>query len=192
MLFIQSFISVALVLVSFFHSPGKEELKGEEEYIDWQQGRPLNWADFEAPVNRESDAAALTSTFLGFQYRVKDNVFTYNIACRFAKKRSWGLIKNEWILNHEQGHFDISELFARYLHQAIIEYPLNLKYLKRDLDNIYQEHMQLKEEFQNLYDTETDFSRNRDKQREWTQKINDLLIEMEDYADYRNPDPKRN
>ena len=95
-------------------------------------------------------------------------------------------------MNHEQGHVDISELFARYLHQAIIEYPLNLKYLKRDLDNIYQEHMELKEEFQNLYDTETDYSRNKDKQREWTQKINDLLIEMEDYADYRDPQPKKN
>ncbi len=52
--------------------------------------------------------------------------------------------------------------------------------------------MELKEEFQNLYDTETDYSRNKDKQREWTQKINDLLIEMEDYADYRDPQPQKN
>ena len=62
MLFIQSFISVALLLVSFFHSPVNEKIAGEEDYIDWQEGRRLNWEDFEAPVNRESDAAALTST----------------------------------------------------------------------------------------------------------------------------------
>ena len=191
MLIIQTFISVALMMFSLFHSP---DLKNgnEDEYIDWQENRRLNWSDFEGQVNRDSEAAALTSTYLGFQYRVKNNVFTYNIACRFAKKRSWGLIKNDWILNHEQGHFDISELYARYLHQAIAEYPLNLKNLKADLDLLYQEHMEYKEEFQNQYDTETNYSRNKEKQIEWSKKINELLLEMEDYAGYNNPLPKTN
>ncbi|MBA2499630.1 MAG: hypothetical protein H0V30_07885 [Chitinophagaceae bacterium] len=191
MLFIQTFISVALSLAFIFQSPN-ESKRSEDEFIDWQENRRLNWTDFEGPVNHQSEAAALTSTFLGFQYRVKNNVFSYNIACRFAKKRSWGLIKNDWILNHEQGHFDISELFARYLHEAITNYPLDFKNLKNDLDLIYQEHMELKEEFQNLYDTETDYSRNKEKQREWTQKINELLVEMKDYSDYGDPLPKKN
>jgi FtsZ-binding cell division protein ZapB len=191
MLFIQTFISVALSLAFIFQSPN-ESKRSEDEFIDWQENRRLNWTDFEGPVNHQSEAAALTSTFLGFQYRVKNNVFSYNIACRFAKKRSWGLIKNDWILNHEQGHFDISELFARYLHETITNYPLDFKNLKNDLDLIYQEHMELKEEFQNLYDTETDYSRNKEKQREWTQKINELLVEMKDYSDYRDPLPKKN
>lgn len=192
MLIIQTFISVALMMFSLFHSPGNVKNGNEDEYIDWKENRRLNWSDFEGQVNHDSEAAALTSTYLGFQYRVKNNVFTYNIACRFAKKRSWGLIKNDWILNHEQGHFDISELYARYLHQAIAEYPLDLKNLKADLDQIYQEHMEYKEEFQNQYDTETNYSRNKEKQIEWSKKINELLIEMEDYAGYINPLPKTN
>ena len=192
MLVIQTFISVALMMLSLFHSPENVKNGNEEEYIDWQENRRLSWSDFEGQVNRESEAAALTSTYLGFQYRVKNNVFTYNIACRFAKKRSWGLIKNDWILNHEQGHFDISELYARYLHEAIAEYPLDLKNLKSDLDQLYQEYMEYKEEFQNQYDEETNFSRNKEKQIEWSNKINDLLLEMEDFAGYNNPQPKIN
>ena len=192
MLVIQIFISVALMMLSLFHSPENVKNGNEEEYIDWQENRRLSWSDFEGQVNRESEAAALTSTYLGFQYRVKNNVFTYNIACRFAKKRSWGLIKNDWILNHEQGHFDISELYARYLHEAIAEYPLDLKNLKSDLDQLYQEYMEYKEEFQNQYDEETNFSRNKEKQIEWSNKINDLLLEMEDFAGYNNPQPKIN
>ena len=192
MLVIQTFISVALMMLSLFHSPENVKNGNEEEYIDWQENRRLSWSDFEGQVNRQSEAAALTSTYLGFQYRVKNNVFTYNIACRFAKKRSWGLIKNDWILNHEQGHFDISELYARYLHEAIAEYPLDLKNLKSDLDQLYQEYMEYKEEFQNQYDEETNFSRNKEKQIEWSNKINDLLLEMEDFAGYNNPQPKIN
>lgn len=196
MLHIQIIIAVLISFSNFFHPPVKHvvvpaPLADDEEYIDWHADRRLNWTDFEGPVNRSTDAAALTSTFLGFQYKVKNNVFTYNIQCRFSKKKSWGLVKNDWILNHEQGHFDISELYARYLHEAIINHRLNLKTLKTDLNDIYAEQMKKKEAFQNLYDTETDFSRNKQKQLEWSKKIADLLYEMEEFSDYNHPEPIR-
>ena len=60
------------------------------------------------------------------------------------------------------------------------------------MDQLYQEYMEYKEEFQNQYDEETNFSRNKEKQIEWSNKINDLLLEMEDFAGYNNPQPKIN
>ena len=74
-------------------------------------------------------------------------------------------------MQHEQGHFDITELYARKLDDAIREYSFNPKKFKTDLDQIYKEIMEEKEEVQNQYDLDTDFSRNPEKQSEWLKKI---------------------
>jgi Predicted secreted Zn-dependent protease len=161
------------------------------EYIDWGKERRLSWTDFEGAVDKTSDAAASTSTFLGFNYHIHNNTFSYQIACKFSKKKSWGLVKNNWILKHEQGHFDISEIFARRLYEAVENYQPKHRSLKKDLDKIYQQVMQEKEDFQIKYDTETDFSRNKEVQREWLDKIDSLLDETKDLANYTNPDSKR-
>lgn len=179
-----SLISLLLIILPF--APARET----EEYIDWGQDRKLSWNDFEGSVDQTSDAAASTSTFLGFNYRTHGNEFTYKIECKFSKKNSWGLVKNQWILNHEQGHFDISEIFARELYMEIAAYKPSMKTMKKDLDVIYRKKMKEKEEFQMLYDTETNFSRNKSRQRDWLEHIDKILEETKDFADYNNP-PKK-
>ena len=72
---------------------------------------------------------------------------------------------------HEQGHFDITEIYARKLDNALREYNFNPKRFKTDLDEIYKDIMEEKEELQNQYDLETDYSRNKEKQTEWLKKI---------------------
>jgi len=44
--------------------------------------------------------------------------------------------------------------------------------------------MDEKEEYQNKYDKETDFSRNKGQQAEWLQKIRDELDDLDEYANY--------
>ena len=72
---------------------------------------------------------------------------------------------------HEQGHFDITEIYARKLDNALRDYNFNPKRFKTDLDEIYKDIMEEKEELQNQYDLETDYSRNKEKQTEWLKKI---------------------
>jgi len=72
---------------------------------------------------------------------------------------------------HEQGHFDITEIYARKLDNALREYNFNPKRFKTDLDEIYKDIMEEKEELQNQYDLETDYSRSKEKQAEWLKKI---------------------
>jgi hypothetical protein len=55
---------------------------------------------------------ALTSTALGIAYKVSHGELTYEITCSFSKDKSWGLLKTPYILAHEQGHFDITEIYA--------------------------------------------------------------------------------
>ena len=91
----------------------------DAESINWSEEKKLVWEDFKAAPQKNGDVAALTATHLGFAYNVANGKITYDIECRFEKNRSWGLVKNDWILKHEQGHFDVAEIFARKLFKAV-------------------------------------------------------------------------
>lgn len=156
----------------------------DSEIINWSEEKKLVWDDFQAAPQKNGDVAALTATHLGFAYTVANGKVSYNIECRFEKNRSWGLVKNNWILKHEQGHFDIAEIFARKLFKEISAYQFNKNTFQNDLEAIYKKIMDEKEKFQDNYDDETDFSRNKPMQEEWLKKINSNLNESKNWASY--------
>lgn len=155
-----------------------------EELLNWSASRKLTWGDYKADPNPNSDAAASTTTYLGIDYNISRASFSYKIESRFSKTRSWGLHKTDYILSHEQGHFDIAEVFARKLHKKMSEYKFNTKTYDKDLRKIYDEVTKEKEKTQNEYDGETRHSINKQKQAEWLKKIEKMLQELEDWADY--------
>ena len=161
-----------------------KEKRETEEAIPWTFDRLLTWDDFQCAPKTGTDAVASTSTTLGLNYLLKNGKLEYEITCSFSKKRSWGLLKNEYILAHEQAHFDITELFARKLHQQLASYQPNRKTFQKDVSAIYENVVKAKEAFQRLYDGETDHSRRRARQEEWLVRIDDLLTDTEPFADY--------
>ena len=144
----------------------------------------LTWDDFKSAPRENTDAVASTSTTLGLQYMLKNGKLDYQITCNFSKKRSWGLVKTPYILAHEQAHFDITELFARKLHQQLQAYTPNRRTFQKDINTIYENVLKSKEAFQQLYDGETDHSRKKVRQEEWLVRIDDLLFETERLANY--------
>ncbi len=90
-----------------------------DDLIHWNKRSKLKWSDYKGPVNTESDAAASTTTYLAIEYNINRNGFSFKIACSFSKNRSWGRHKTDYILAHEQGHFDIAEIFARLLNKEM-------------------------------------------------------------------------
>ena len=156
----------------------------EDEYIEWSMDRKLTWKDYLASPDIRSDAAATTSTALGIEYNMKNNSVSHKIVCRFSKNKSWGRYKTDYILAHEQCHFDITELFARRLNKAMMEYQFNSTSYKNDLNKMYEDIVKEKQDFQLLYDKETDHSKIKEKQQEWQKKIEKLLDEYKDYSHY--------
>ncbi len=156
----------------------------EEDFINWNENRKLTWDDFKAPPQKLGSTAAMTTTHLGFSYKIANGKISYEIDCRFEKSKSWGLVKNDWVLKHEQGHFDIAELFARRLNKATVEYQFNRSSFQNDLDLIYKTVVAEKEKYQQQYDDETDYSRNKDKQEEWLKKIENELNQSKSWAGY--------
>lgn len=155
-----------------------------EELIKWSGTNRLTWADYKARPDRNSDAAASTTTYLIVSYNISNSDFSFKIESKFSKSRSWGLHKTVYILSHEQGHFDISEIFARKFYKKLKEYRFNKRTYQQDLKRIYQAILDEKEEMQNEYDRETNHSINKEKQEEWLKKIANLLREYKDYAGY--------
>jgi uncharacterized membrane protein YcgQ (UPF0703/DUF1980 family) len=156
----------------------------EEDHIKWEENRKLTWDDFKAAPLKIGSTAAMTTTHLGFSYNIKNGIITYKIECRFEKNKSWGLVKNEWVLKHEQGHFDIAEIFARNLNKSINEYKFNKSSFQKDLDAIYKSVVAEKEKYQQQYDDETDYSRIKIKQEEWLKKIEAELKQTRSWAGY--------
>ena len=157
--------------------------KKSDDYVPWANHRKLNWDDFTMTSPSNTRDAALTTTFVGFSFSKSRNDITFEIECKFQKSRSWGRVKTDYILKHEQGHFDIAEIFARKLNKEITEFLAKSKQ-HEELNKIYTRVMNEKHDMQQEYDDETNHSINKGKQTEWNDKIEEMLEELEDYKDY--------
>jgi hypothetical protein len=155
-----------------------------EELLDWSATRKLTWNDYKAHPEPGNDDAAATTTYLGIEYNITSDGFGYKIQSRFSKTRSWGRYKDDYVLSHEQGHFDIAEIFARKLNKLMSEYKFNKKSFQQDLNKIYNDILEEKAAMQNDYDEETNHSINKVKQAEWLKKINEMLKDFKDFAGY--------
>lgn len=173
-------------LLSFFWAfiPFFSSGQDSEEVIHWTKDYRLTWDDYKGKGNPSVGAAASTATYLGIDYNFSPEGLTYTITCGFSKTRSWGLHKTDYILGHEQGHFDIAEIFARKLHRQMTTYKFNNATYQADLKKIYEDIVAEKEEMQNTYDAETNHSINKVKQAEWLGKIREMLKQYEQYAGY--------
>ncbi len=177
-------IFLAAANLSFAQGNPVRPAGGDEELLDWSGTRKLTWKDYKASPDPESDAAASTTSYLAIEYNITSSSFGFKIQSRFSKTRSWGLHKTDYILSHEQGHFDIAEIFARKLNKKMSEYRFDKKTYQKDLNKIYHDILEEKEKMQNDYDKETNHSIRKKEQAEWLIKIPKMLEEYADYADY--------
>jgi hypothetical protein len=155
-----------------------------DKVIPWTPSRKLAWDDFLCQPKKEGDAVASTSTSLGLSYKVKDNQLTFHITCDFSKEKSWGALKTDYILAHEQAHFDITELHARRLYEALYHYEFNPAKFKKDIADIYNRIVKEKEDMQEAYDGQTDHSRKKSLQTDWLQRIDSMLTDTEIFSNY--------
>jgi hypothetical protein len=171
---------IFLLLVSLVFVPASDE-----NLIEWNASRKLSWSDFKGTPNPASTNAALTNSSITVEFGYNEKGLTHSIKCRFNKSLSWVRVKNDYILKHEQGHFDIAEIHARLLHRALLEYSFNSKSVSDDINKIYSATMEKHVQMQKLYDLETNHSLDSAQQRSWNNKIASRLEENEKYKEYK-------
>jgi len=156
-----------------------------DNIIPWSQNRKLVWDDFKAQPDGTSSNAALTNAKIVFNYGHNGKTLKFNVRCGFDKTKSWARIKNDYILEHEQKHFDIAELYARKLYKALTEYQFKEKTVDKDLNAIYQKVMQEHFTTQGEYDSQTDHSLKPEEQKKWDEKIEQELKNTKAFANYQ-------
>ncbi len=156
----------------------------QESSIDWSPTRKLTWDDFRGTPPKNSANAALTHSGLSFDIGFGSNGFSYFISCRFDKTRSWGRVKTDPILQHEQAHFDITEIHARKLYRAFKNYRYDEKTVEKEINTIYEAIIQEHHAMQVQYDSETEHSLNGKAQAAWLKKISGELKNLDAFAKY--------
>lgn len=156
--------------------------------IDWQSGRKLTWDDFRAGSNQEFRKSAAYA-YTGISYEVSQSSqpngpVTIRVKAVFNPQKSWK--KNEdpgsFVLQHEQLHFDITELFVRKIRKMIAEKVKK----SADYEKVFQpEYRRLYNEynaFQKKYDQETHHSMNKPVQEEYNQLVAEMLGDLQAYS----------
>jgi len=144
-----------------------------EETMTWNETRKLTWADFKADPNMQSDAAALTASGITFGYSVKNTGsriidFSTSVDAHFYPNKSWYLKdkSDDYILKHEQLHFDITELYARKFRQQLTRLVVNQN-VKEQMNRLHITINEALNETQKRYDSQTNHSINAEMQEQW-------------------------
>ena len=154
----------------------------------WQPGLQLTWSDFQGAPDATSSFLATTHYTINYRY-VWDGEGTMKctVNCLFDQDKSWkkagGL--SDALLRHEQLHFNVAELFARKMRQAFNSYVAFHKHTANtdnELKAIYDRLWAECKAYNELYDNESDHSRNKAKQDEWDRKIMNDLRGLEQFA----------
>jgi hypothetical protein len=149
--------------------------------IYYNASQKLTWQYFKGKPEKGSPALAITSSGFGYDAfakrrnsKVDINVTVY---CYFNKNQSW-VIKgkeNDYALNHEQHHFDISWIVANNFFTKLKTASFTWQNYNQVLDKIYNDSMKELQRMQNEYDGQTSNGRIVFEQDNWNKKIETQL-----------------
>lgn len=162
-------------------------VKVEEETISWREDHKLQWSDFKGPIDTNSDAVALTASGITFSFSLSQTNDRYvgyeaKVESHFYPNKSWYVKESgsDYILAHEQLHFDITELHVRQLRYAIAQIRVSQS-IKEDLRQVHQEANENLAKMQHAYDSQTQHSINKERQAIWEQFVKEELYKFRAY-----------
>lgn len=156
------------------------------EKIAWSEGVNLTWEDFKGRPDMRSSYVAMTNSGIVFSYQLASEngnlSLTTSVEARFHPEMSWHKPDkvNNHVLQHEQGHFNITEIHARKLRKAFAEYKVTKNY-ERELSAIFSRINRERQVMQDRYDKETNHSQNKEKEAQWQVFINNELKKLQQW-----------
>jgi len=152
----------------------------QSDHFQWHEHNKLSWDDFRGPVKSADDeSAAATHCGIGFKTNInapggKPSVIVYNT---FYTTKSWVRpdAKVQSILEHEQGHFDLCEIYTRMLRDRMNNFDFNVPDVKQALMSVYTEINNMYESRQQAYEQETTHGTNITQQKKWRQMMTQEL-----------------
>ncbi len=148
-----------------------------EKTFRWDGTRRLTWEDFKGPIRAGSADRTAAETSCGIAVETslvssggKARIYVFNT---FEKHASWVRPGKEQdgILEHEQGHWDICELYTRKMQDRFDRTHITGATLNRMVNQIYNEVSREYIERQEQYEEETQHGVVEEAQRRWTLQI---------------------
>jgi len=170
-----------------------------ENLLRWDENRKLTWGDFQGYAF-SAPYYALTKWYVPFEYNWELSnekgchykFIKISATANFDKGKSWVKKGQEadWLLNHEQGHFDMARIFAEEFNERAQSELMGKEFscpggtnnsniinnqAMNQVQNIFGQEHQKALQMNKHYDAETNHGKNNSKQIEWDKKIQSLL-----------------
>jgi len=168
------------------HTADPNVPSSNETKIFWESSQKLNWTDFQA--RNPSNAGVHAYSMVGISFAVLFNTETaveVGVYGYFQKESSWVQSgqQTSHLLNHEQLHFDICEIYRRILKKRIMEYPdFTYANFGNKLNELFHKTFDEFNKEQELYDRITNHSIKKELQKEWNARIAKKLKELNKFA----------
>ncbi len=174
----------------------------QPNWLYWMSGRSLTWEDFWGPVPRNpGNVAAQICLDLGYEFSAAarpepggtallarfTEIRTYN---RIDRHRSWVIPERRRpdVLEHEQIHFDINEVYRRLLQEELDRLAARLEIrandveeaeqrLREEVHRVYQRYWRKCQEVHDLFDADVE-KRGLAAQQEWREKVSRWLLNL--------------
>ncbi len=155
--------------------------KLKNDTIIWQKDSLLNPADFKGKVSKQWAGCAVT--FIMIEPVESNGNMLFSVQAVFDKSKSSIIKTSDYILKHEQLHFDICELYARKLRKMLLETDFKkVKNIQREIQNMYNKVNNEYAKYEEKYDKDTNHGENPAKQKVWSDDIANQMKELDKYA----------
>lgn len=158
-------------------------LFAQSEKVLWN-GKKLKWKDFKGSVDTSVHNDAITFTTLEEKYSVNPQKQIHFTIAAWFFPRSWVKPGKESyrLLEHEQLHFTLVELYARKIRKYLSgRFFYNSTY-KEELSFLFKRFWQELRNDQKRYDEETNHSGNKIKQEDWLNSVNREMAQLSKYT----------
>lgn len=176
-------LPVLLLLCSFHFAP-EPEVQTESKDLHWSASRPLRWDDFTLRTGQAGVFKAMTTSGMSYKAFGENGLVEIRCHAYFIPSESWVHTdhRNAELLRHEQGHFDLSAVFAARLEAALAVYEVTAsEFLARDLNRVveaeFDRYYADLDAMQDAYDLATRHGSLKEAQEEWSRKIAEMLRE---------------
>lgn len=158
------------------------------QQIEWTESTKLTWNDFRSAVSTSQKTNVAAYAYCGWKIETElssdlKQPIVFEIRTYFDPAKSWKdpSKANDYILNHEQKHFDIAEIYARKIRKAVAEKIKNSADYNKYFKTFYAQLTREYKDFQKKYDSETEHGINTKKQEEFNLLIEKELSQLKEY-----------
>lgn len=182
-------ISLLLILVAFCLAGHAQQRiaptirKFKDDTIVWRKDSLLTPKDFKAKGHGKNGPMGYTCYSIFLYPNEIGGQLVFSVEALFIKSKSYVTEESDYVLKHEQLHFDISELYARKLRKMIADKDFKkVSNVNEVIKNMYNKVSQDCMREEEKYDNETNHGLNAARQQVWSDDIKKQLQELDAYS----------